>query len=202
MAGFLTPESVRQISDKLSNLGKIAEATFPGDLKPSNTPLDKLNDGAFYSRLPRSGSWEGTRGETGEKGNSTWKPDCEDVPSHANEDRNTWGDILDKYGIDGIPFKDGEPDFSEISKGTVEIDDFSTDRFGAGGNFDQADEKLAEQRGCTKEEVQSWRAEHNYTWHEKQDCKTMQKVPREVHHNVAHTGGISILKSQQSQEQA
>lgn len=202
MAGFLNPESIRQMSDKLSNLGKIAEATPFGDLKPSNSPLDQIKDGAFYNRLPRSGSWEGTNGESGEKGNSTWKPNPEDVPSHANEDGRTWGEIMDEYGIDGIPFNDGEPDFSEVSKGTVEIDDFSTERFGAGGNFDQADEKLAEQRGCTKEEVQAWRAENNYTWHEKQDCKTMQKVPREIHHNVPHTGGISILKSQQSQEQA
>ena len=68
--------------------------------------------------------------------------------------------------------------------------------YGAGGNFDQADEKLAQQRGCTKEEVRQWRAENNYTWHERSDCKTMDKVPREVHGNVAHSGGISKMRNQ------
>ena len=196
MNGFLNPESVKQMADKLSNLGKIAETTSPSDLKPSNSPLDRPELEVFYNRLPRSGSWEG------EKGNSTWRPNREDVPSSANPEGRKWDDILKDRGIDGVPFNDGEPDFSEISKGTVEIDDFSTDRFGAGGNFDQADQKLAEQRGCTMEEVQQWRSDNNYTWHEKQDCKTMQKVPRDVHHNVPHTGGISILKSKQAETQA
>lgn len=41
--------------------------------------------------------------------------------------------------------------------------------------------------------------ENKYTWHEKSDCKTMQKVPTEVHGNVRHEGGISEIKSQQSE---
>lgn len=134
---------------------------------------------------------------TGEPGNSIWMPDREFKPSdrnYSNTEGKTWGEILDKYGIDGIPFKNGEPDFSEISKGTVGIDNFSDARYGLGGNFDQADEKLAQQRGCSKEEVRQWRAEHNYTWHERCDCKTMDIVPREVHGNVAHSGGISIIR--------
>lgn len=193
MTGILNPESVRQMSDKLSNLGKIAEKFSPSDLKPSRCPLDTNKiESAFCNRLPKSGTWEG------EKGNSKWFPNKEDVPSSANSEGRTWEDILKDYSIDGIPFKNGEPDFSEVSKGTVEIEDFSTERFGAGGNFDQADRKLAEQRGCTVEEVRQWRSENNYTWHEKQDCKTMQKVPREVHHNVPHTGGISILKNKEA----
>ena len=98
-----------------------------------------------------------------------------------------------EYNFDFIPFHEGEPDFSEVAKGTVEIDDFSEDR---DANFDQADEKLAEQRGCTPEEVAKWREENKYTWHECKDCKTMQKVPTEVHGNISHSGGISEQKSQ------
>lgn len=141
------------------------------------------------------GHWDGIRG------NSTWYPDRDEVPKSpkTNPDGLTWGQILDKYGIDGIPFKDGEPDFSEVSKGEVEIDNFSENRYGKGGNFDQACEKLAEQRGCTKEEVKAWMNDNKYTWHEKSDCKTMQKVPTEVHGNVRHEGGISEIKSQQSE---
>lgn len=141
------------------------------------------------------GHWDGVRG------NSTWYPDRDEIPKNpkTNPEGLTWGQILDKYGIEGILFKDGEPDFSEVSKGTVEIDNFSENRYGKGGNFDQACEKLAEQRGCTKEEVKAWMKENKYTWHEKSDCKTMQKVPTEVHGNIRHEGGISEIKSKQSE---
>lgn len=137
------------------------------------------------------GTWDGLRG------NSKWYPDRDEIPKNpkTNPDGLTWGQILDKYGIDGIEFKDGEPDFSVVSKGTVEIDNFSENRYGKCGNFDQAWEKLAEQRGCTKEEVKAWMKENKYTWHERSDCKTMDKVPTEVHGNIRHEGGISEIKS-------
>lgn len=113
----------------------------------------------------------------------------------TNPDGLTWGQILDKYGIDGIEFKNGEPDFSPVAKGTVEIDHFTDNRYGKGGNFDQACERLAEQRGCTKEEVKAWMKENKYTWHERSDCKTMDKVPTEIHGNIRHSGGISEAKA-------
>ncbi len=137
------------------------------------------------------GHWDG------ERGNSTWYPNRDDVPGNPlfNPDKLSWGEILDKYGIDGIPFKNGEPDFSQVSKGTVEIDNFSENRYGKGGNFDQAAEKLAEERGCTPDEVKDWMKENRYTWHERSDCKTMDKVPTEVHGNVRHEGGISEIRN-------
>jgi len=36
-----------------------------------------------------------------------------------------------------------------------------------------------------------------HTWHERSDCKTMDKVPTEVHGNIRHSGGISEVKSNQ-----
>ena len=55
---------------------------------------------------------------------------------------------------------------------------------------------MANQKGCSPEEVAKWREENKYTWHECRDCMTMQKVPREVHGNIPHSGGISEIKSQ------
>lgn len=140
------------------------------------------------------GTWDGLRG------NSKWYPAHDEIPKNpkTNPDGLVWGEIFDKYGIDGIVFEDGEPDFSVASKGTVEIDNFSENRYGKGGNFDQACEKLAGQRGCTKEEVKAWMRENKYTWHERSDCKTMDKVPTEVHGNIRHEGGISEVKSLQN----
>ena len=145
-------------------------------------------------RMPdKNGSWEG------ERGNSIWKPDRDYIPpekstsqkkTYSNPDNLNWGEILDKYGIEGIEFKNGYPEFGEVSKGSVEIEGFET-----GGspeknrNFRKAEIVLAEQKGCRPEDVRKWREENNYTWHECEDKKTMQKVPNEVHANIVHDGG-------------
>lgn len=176
------------ISDLIPNFVKditLGNGSFEKADKPLNNNIEKKGI------LPRNGGeW------SGEPGNSKWRPDPDVIPGDRNgtnpEDK-TWGEIMKEYGFDYIPFKEGEPDFSEVSKGQVEIDDFSDDR---DANFDQADEKLAEQKGCTPEEVAKWREENKYTWHECKDCKTMMKVPTEVHGNISHSGGISEYKSQ------
>lgn len=126
-----------------------------------------------------------------ERGDSNWYPDPSFIPEKTNPEGKTWKDILDKYEIDHIPFKNGEPDFSEICKGTVEIELFSDSRT---DNFDKADVEFAKQRGCTPEEVANWRKENGYTWHECKDMKTMQNVPGEIHNNITHSGGISEIK--------
>lgn len=166
------------------------------EIRPSNQSSElkkKLDEPIKLEKqglLPRAGGvW------TGEPGNSEFKPNPNIEPGDrngTNPEHKPWGEIFDQYGIDGIPFKDCEPDFSEVAKGEVRIDDFSTDRV---SNFDQADEKLAEQRGCSPDEVAQWRKENKYTWHECKDCQTMQKVPTEIHGNISHSGGISECRS-------
>lgn len=145
--------------------------------------------------LPSSnGSWEG------EKGDSTWKPDPDRIPPKSNPEGKSWGELEDKYGMDGVKFKDGEPDFSEIAEATVEIDDFTGNRV---ENFAQADSKLAEKWNVegrdgrtdwTARDVAAYRKENNLTWHERRDMKTMDLVPSEVHNNIPHAGGISAWK--------
>ena len=211
---------MREFASETKDVGEVAEKTpflenmladmlekahlTPSDYDEADVSLDDelaedlLEDGVYEETgesrtlIPRTGGvWDG------EAGNSTWHPDLNEVPADkhgTNPEGKSWEEILNKYGIDGIPFKEGEPDFSEISKGTVEIDDFSEDR---DSNFAQADEKLAEKKGGTPEEVREWRKENGYTWHECKDCKTMQEVPTEVHGNVPHSGGISEIKKEQ-----
>lgn len=148
----------------------------------------KLENACFIPR--NGGEW------TGPPGDSEWKPNPEVTPGDrhgTNPEHKSWDQIMKEYLFDSIPFHDGEPDFSELAKGTVEIDDFTENR---DANFDQADEKLAEQKGCTPEEIAKWREDNKYTWHECRDCSTMQLVPTEVHGNIPHSGGISEQKSQ------
>ena len=143
-------------------------------------PVDNQREGN-----ENNGHWEGDRGD------SRWVPNRDDIPKKANPDGQCWGEILDKHGIDSIAFCHGEADFSCVSDWTVEIVGFTDSR---SDNFDRADIALAKQMGCSPEEVAKARKEDGYTWHECSDMKTMQRVPSEVHNNIPHSGGISEAK--------
>jgi hypothetical protein len=176
----LSYEDSERETDELPSIAEETEEDIIYDKQ------DIKDNDEFSKNCPvEHGSWEA------ERGNSKWVPDPDYVPQKKNPEQEKWSDILDKFSIDGINFKDGEPDFSEVSKGDVEIESFSTNR---DDNFDKADIELAKQKGCRPEDVEKWRKENNYTWHECKDMKTMQKVPSIVHNNVSHRGGISEAK--------
>lgn len=193
MFSFGDFSGIEKLGIDKSELSKLAQSMDKlTDEKDIDKPIAKELDEVKGCPIEGNGGhWEG------ERGNSKWFPNRDEIPKNplTNPDGLTWGQILDKYGIDGIEFKNGEPDFSPVAKGTVEIDHFTDNRYGKGGNFDQACERLAEQRGCTKEEVKAWMKENKYTWHERSDCKTMDKVPTEIHGNIRHSGGISEAKA-------
>jgi hypothetical protein len=177
-----------------SPLGKLVEGkAFDKPMSDYDEPLGIICENFKHCPVEgNNGHWKG------ERGNSKWIPDPDYVPPekcpgnpYSNPDKLSWEEILKKYDIDGITYKDGEPNFGEVSKGDVEIEPFSDVR---DDNFDNADRELASQKGYSPEEVDKWRKEHNYTWHECKDMKTMQKVPNEIHANVSHSGGISEIK--------
>lgn len=175
-------KEINEIKAQDSPLGKMTEATIVNkeilDIK-----IVKLE---LYKNCPiNDGKWEENRGD------SKWMPSPEYIPLKSNMDNKSWSEILNKHNIDGVCFKDGEPDFSEISKGNVEIKDYSKFRT---DNFDKADIELSLQKGCSPEEVSIWRKENQYTWHECKDMLTMQKVPSIIHNNISHRGGISAVK--------
>ncbi len=187
-------ELVKSFKDEL--LIKARSMEKIRDMQKLDQPIAKLleNTGEYvdYRNCPTNGGrWENKDGTEGKRGDSKWKPDGNYVPQKSNPEGKNWDKTMDKYGIDGINFNKGEPDFSEVCKGEVTIDNFSSDR---SDNFDQADKKLAEQRGCTPQDVAKWRKEHGYTWHECKDMKTMQKVPNDIHGNIPHRGGIANSK--------
>lgn len=168
---------------------KILDRPLANDVKEYSEDKGEV----LWCTPERNGHWDGG------KGDSTWHPDSEYVPPekgcdkpYSNPDKLSWEEILKKYNLDGIDFRDGFPVFDEVSKGTVEIEDFETGGNKAKNhNFAEADRALAEQKGCTPQEVKDWRKENNYTWHECEDKRTMQKVPNEVHANIPHDGGRS-----------
>ncbi|SFR84685.1 A nuclease of the HNH/ENDO VII superfamily with conserved WHH [Anaeromicropila populeti] len=88
------------------------------------------------------------------------------------------------------------PDFSQFTVGEVEIDNMTSSR---SSNFYQADEKLAQQwtdekkdgKDWTKDDIEQWRQDNKYIWHELNDTKTMQLVPSIINTPIfMHLGGV------------
>ncbi len=181
----------------LKNSEKMGISGSEEEIEGIKKELDELE--AKKQHLPENGGdW------TGERGDSVWNPNRDEIPKQPQGNEATWGEILDRQEIDGIEFKDGEPDFSTVAEGTVEIDDFSDDR---NANYTQADETLAEQwteenkdgKTWTAQDVKEYRKENDLSWHERSDMKTMDLVSQDVHGNISHSGGISAIKNIQNQ---
>lgn len=184
-----TISKIEPLNTKGPNIKELKSQNFNG---LNYEPIYKSEKDTSESKsfLPKSdGKWEG------EKGNSLWKPDSDKVPlgKGTNLEGETWREIFSKHQIKGIEFVEGEPNFTEISEGTVKIGDFTESR---DKNFMQADQKLSEVWGFKPGEVRKWRQENGYTWHERSDCKTMDLVPSVIHNNIPHSGGISEKKKE------
>lgn len=130
------------------------------------------------------GEWDGKRGE------SKFIPFDEEII-----------DILKQFDLDGIEYKDGIPDFSDVSAQTLEIDNMTENR---ANNFRQCDERCADewnkqQRGgrtdWTAEDVYEWRKENGYTWHERNDMKTCDLIPTKINDYFGHLGGVSECRT-------
>ena len=162
---------------------------------------DNVQKEMTYKNIPQNGGvW------SGEPGNSKWIPNREDIPKQPYSNEKTWGEILDENSIDGIEFKDGEPDFTPIAKGSVEIEDFTINR---DDNFFQADQNLAQlwnqenkngKNDWSISDVRKYRKEKKLTWHERSDMQNMDLVTQEVNGNIPHSGGISKKKKLELEE--
>lgn len=149
-----------------------------------------------YDKTPVNnelGFWEGERAES------------KFIPSSETEKGRNAIEKLSEYGLDGITYKNAEPDFSKCNEGTVEIENMTPIR---PYNFEQADKKLAEQWNNNKkdskinwtaEDVSYYREKNFLTWHECSDTKTMQLVSRHIHGGATsvfpHSGGIAECKA-------
>ena len=161
-------------------------------------PHEKYGDGS-----PK-GTW------SGEPGNSMFIP--ADTPENQEIIK-----YLHEHGVEGIVYKDGVPDFSPVSEGTVEIPDMTEYRSsyfeprpdGKLGNYEQAYQALAdkwnmEKRGgrdnWTANEIRRWAKtrrvgeEFKLEVHENSDTKTCEFVRHDIHMFFTHSGGREECK--------
>lgn len=168
------------------------------DMEKSESDVNENYYSTYEERIkqtPREDSERG--GYEGDRGESKFIPTDKEI-----------NEILEKYGLDGIVYKDGIPDFSEVSESTVEIDNMTDNR---ADNFSQCDEKCAEQwnkegkfgkSDWTARDVANWRKENGYSWHERNDMKTCDLVPTKINDYFGHLGGVSECKKRDSENNA
>ena len=174
----------------------------------------KTFGGAFNSydvRLNRTslntviyGQYTGVRGES------------KYIPSARNAKGVAVIDILKTYGLDGIEYRNAEPDFETCSEAVVQIQAMSENRLDyrntegniAPGNFKQADIELAKvwnhqlregRADWIDEDVKKFRKNNRLTWHEKCDTSTMVLVRLEINDYFKHSGGCAECKARDTQ---
>lgn len=164
--------------------------------KPDRNTQNPLSYKDMLIHTPKEGErghWEGKPGE------SKYIPSLEKGEAVQQK--------LAEKGLDGIVYRNGEPDFSRCAVATVTIDHMTENRGstnGIPGNFRQADTECAKQWNADKRdertnwtaaEVRDWRRENGCTWHERCDTETMNLVPQEIHSYFTHCGGCAVCKA-------
>lgn len=113
----------------------------------------------------------------------TYKIDAEKKP-----------DLAKKYP-DGVPFsKNGYPDFSNYAKETITMEKYSSRNAALGKCLTG---QRAHDNSLANKMAGYSSTPEGYTWHHLEDCRTVQLIPTDLHSEVRHTGGASILNSLQ-----
>lgn len=145
---------------------------------------------------PLSGYYEGERGES------------KFIPSDRTAKGLAVLEILRQKGLDGIVYRNAEPDFEVCSEAEVTIENMTENREDyrdingnqMPGNFTQADIKLAEKWNSERRDnrtdwtgldVEEYRKVNRLTWHEKCDTITMILVRCEINDFFSHYGGCA-----------
>ena len=155
-----------------------------------NTPYTQYD--ARLMQTPKNGNggrWSGTRGE------SDFILDDPIV-------------LADGTKIYKVTYQNAVPDFSPFQQAQVKIPRMTNQRYGPGGNFEQADTALAEYwtkiefsgKTWTAREVEIYRTDNNLTWHEMSNMESMQLVPRDVNQRFTHYGGVAEYNAMIGQE--
>ena len=192
---LITEEDISKHHILFDAYGRISEydnKTFGGQYNEYDTRLSKTS----ADDNPILGHYEGYRGES------------KYIPSGRSVEGVIVIDILKKYGLDGIEYRNAEPDFEVCSEAVVKIMSMSENRenyidsYGNSmmGNFTQADIECAkmwseQKRGGRDDwkgrDIFEYRQANKLTWHEKCDTKTMVLVRSEINSYFRHSGGCS-----------
>lgn len=149
-------------------------------------------------RVPQSnGWWEGPCGK------SKWRFESSYIPLKNNPEGLTCGEICERYNIDGIVYKNMEPDFAVVEDkdiGHVELLAFPISRQTTLGTYEMANIEVARRltkngsKVWTSKDVEQLMKKKGLTWHEDCDMKTVRAIPTLINSMFEHSGGISVKR--------
>lgn len=150
-------------------------------------------DEEYKARIDRTpinkGKWVGPDGAEGVRGESEWVPEDPEVQK-----------VLAKYGVDGIEYKEGYPDFTAVSQFSFDLHEteyklsntkqfeICNDALLAQYEMQPEDfDRLTEEQ---KEDIAYGIQPEGYTWHhDTGEAGRMKLVPTIIHANCRHSGG-------------
>jgi len=149
-----------------------APSTQPGAIGPNDGPYPPQLS-TYKERLDQTpinnGKWIDDKGNEGVRGESRFIFD---------------NGYVQKVFPDGIVYKNARPDLTPIALEQVVLKGFiSTVRE---MNFTKADKILAARLKIAPEDIMSFRKHQGYVWHEHEDMKTLQLVPKFLHGTGDH----------------
>lgn len=158
-----------------------------GTVEPKDIP-DEYGS-SFNDRIKQTpinnGEW------SGERGHSTWIPDTEDVAEQ-----------LDAYGVDGIEYRDGFPDFSPVTEYEHQLQEelyengdtaqFNDCNNALSSHLENNPEFSANFDDDQLEAIRAGEKPSGYTWHHDVEPGNMQLVPTRIHQSCGHYGGKNV----------
>lgn len=189
-------ELTEKAKEQISELKELHENLSGEDLTESvDSAIKKVLDASVRTdHLPseNNGNWV-----SGTRGNGKFVLNDSAVIKVKDGIYVTGKLLKEKYGLDGVIYKDNDPDFKPyaISNNivtTVPVDNMPTNR---NKSYRLAEQYCAEKFGLTRKQVRQYMEENNLTWHETPDRKSIMPIPTEINAAYTHTGGISKQQS-------
>ena len=142
--------------------------------------LETYEEVQYYRRLSKTPKIDSPLGQwTGDRGESKFIPSDPKMKA-----------FLKQYGLDGITYKNGVPDFTPFAETQVTLFNMHGGDYGRKFNFPEAD-KLAGP-GHTQADIEAVKG-IPYTWHECNDMKTMHLIPYYINDYFGHMGGVGEI---------
>ena len=168
-----------------------APSTQPGAMGPNDGPYPPQLS-TYKERLDKTpinnGRWIDDKGNEGVRGESRFIFD---------------NGYVQKVFPDGIVYKNARPDLTPIALEQVTLKGFISSH--RKKNFVAADKMLAERLKVSPDTIKAFREDNDYVWHEHEDMRTLQLVPKFLHGTgdheqpdfyvkYAHLGGIGEIE--------
>ncbi|MBY4867300.1 hypothetical protein DIE14_12775 [Burkholderia sp. Bp9017] len=155
----------------------------------NHDPIGLMGGDNLYAYAPNPTGWVDPWGWFGEKPLNS--PDVtkwldKGGTVHVEVESGTWVYTNAKGTV--VRYPNGYPDFSPYAVRSVDVEGLQGNHSKAPtGDFGKADAKAGS--------VADYK---NNTWHHHENMVTMQEVPKDIHGEFTHRGGVSNLKSQPS----